>query len=65
MQTTRGKEAGLFRRRVGLAGSWQAAEEWGKAGRPRAFLNVARDQADRNREGQVFLAVGIGTTWLH
>jgi hypothetical protein len=65
VQTTRGKEAGLFRRRVGLAGSWQAAGEWGKAGRPRAFLNLARDQADRNREGQVFLAVGIGTTWLH
>jgi hypothetical protein len=64
LQTTRGREAGLFRRRVGLAGSWQAGSDWGRAGRPRACLNVARDQADRNRAGQVFVLVGIGTTWL-
>ena len=63
-QTTRTRTTGLVRRRLGLAGSWQAASDWGRAGRPNAFCNVARDLQDPNRTGQMFVALGIGTTWV-
>jgi hypothetical protein len=63
-QTTRTREAGLYRQRLGLAWSWQAGSDQGRAGRPNAFFLAAKDLKDPNRTGQIYLALGIGTTWL-
>ena len=63
-QTTRSREAGLCRRRLGLAGSWLAESDWGMAGRPNAFAFAGRDLKDPNRTGQIYVALGIGTTWV-
>jgi hypothetical protein len=62
-QQTRAMEAGLLRKRWGLALAFEAARPGARWGLPRGGLILGRNQEDRNRKGDLYLALNLGTTF--
>lgn len=62
-QDTRAREAGLVRRRLGLALSWESGDARGRWGRVRGGVAVGRNTSDRNRGGETWGQGSLGTAW--
>lgn len=62
-QDTRTREAGLGRRRVGLALTWEAGSAQGRWGRVRTAMAAGRNTSDRNRGGELWAQGSLGTSW--
>jgi hypothetical protein len=63
LQVTRGRDAGLYRRRVGVTVSAEAKDSWGAWGRPRGGVVVGHVLEDRNRKGEAYAQLSVGTSW--
>ena len=59
-EITHAQAAGITQERAGLAAAWTVSDRFGPLARPRAYGQAGVHLRDPNREGELFVVLGVG-----